>query len=697
MPAAAVDTASLSPPPAALRAAATIDLTGRELGGLWKIQAPPLELWRSIYAFTPEPEWLARVQASTVRFGAYCTAAVVSPDGLILTTHHCALPCIEANSGGKTDYVAAGFVARSRSQEIPCPRSFVDQLISTDDVTARIAAATSAYRVAGGSAQPQAEIARVEAECAAQHKLECRVVTSDYGQTYELHRYRRHGDIRLVFAPELRAAFFGGHEDNFTYPRYALDIAVLRIEDFARSDAASFLPLRQEPVAEGELVLAAGYPRGTARIGTVSQLLYEARFHQPFMIDVVSAEIDLLREVAAQGGAQGRRLHAQLFDMENALKGHQGHLAGLRDSLFVATRIRMEQAVQERIRARPELHAEYGDVWDRIAELDRARLEIAPRYSLGNPGAAFAPHLVMALQLGDYLYQSSLPEQKQTPFFRAQRAQLEKLLWQQRDTDPELAVGLLAAYLEVVERWLAPSDPLRTGLLRPNESPAAAAERLAATSRILDPKFRAQLLEGGDSAVQASHDPLVRYALSVPPLFHRIAAEWASVNDAADVQQQRLAAAVAAVLGGSSPPDASATLRISDGVVKRYVSGGTLHSASTTFYGMFDRAASFDGAEPWALPKRFEQSREHLDMAMPLNFVSTNDIAAGSSGSPVLDRDGLVVGLVFDNNLQALPNKFIYTDVDARAVSVHTSALLEALRSVYHGDWIAKELLGGRK
>lgn len=695
------NTQSLEPTAADLRTAARAELTGHELGALWPLEDAPVEAWRQTRDFDVDAAWLDHVRLASLRWGEYCSAAFVSSGGLAITNQHCVRACTEAISSGRDDFVQAGFLAESRREERLCPGAYVDQLVSVEDVTDRIreSAAAEVDPVAkqAGLGRVRAEL---EEECETEPGTVCQVVTLWGGARYRLYRYRRYDQIRLVFAPDLQAAWFGGEFDNFTYPRYALDIGFVRVyESDGRTPVrpASWFSTDPEGAVEGEPVFVVGNPGSTSRLATVSQLMYERTVRLPVRIQVLNAQMRLLEAYATTDEELAPRLRQDRFEVSNSLKAYEGQLEGLRDSLLVGTKIRWEQEFRAGIAASPELRQEYGDVWDRMAALQRRKLAVSPRLNATNVSLVGSPHLGLAAELVDYVRQMQLPESERRPQLRGDAARRFRVaLETDVAVDPAVAWISLTGYLRYAEMWLAADDPLRRALMRPDETVEQAAERLLADTKILNTEFRHALIEGGDEAIAASDDPLIAFARRANDEAGPLRAEWNAITAAEAEQERRLGQALVALHGTTMPPDATFTLRISDGVVKRYPYNGTMAPPATTFLGLFARAGEFDGVMPWTLSSRFEKAKSRIDMDTPLDFVLTNDITGGSSGSPVIDRDGRLVGIIFDSNIEQLPNEFLYRTDTGRAIAVHSAGILEALRSVYHANALVSELTARR-
>jgi hypothetical protein len=689
--------AQLQPAPAALRAAETAVLTGIELGTMWTFENPPLEYWQQTYGFSPSREWLDHVRLASVRYGNHCSASFVSPTGLVMTNHHCARDCVEAVSTPTQDYVLDGFYAPGRAQELTCPGLFLDQLVEIEDVTARVHGAAPAGAPAAQVAAAQEQVQRrLEEECSAAADLTCQVVNLYHGGQYQLYMYRRYAPVKLVWAPDLQAGFYGGDPDNFTYPRYNLDVAFLRAYEPDGQTVAStphYFRWNAQGAADGELVFITGNPGSTARLATVPQLVYEQRTRHPFVVEFLAAQLAVLRPYAAQGPEQERQVRETIFGVENSLKAYTGQLGGLRDTLLMGRKIRWERDFRARVQSDPALRDAYGDAWDRMAEIAARRNEVYSRVNLYNLDFLGEPHVQIAGMLVRYIRESTLPDDERLPAYRDERLpQVQQFLQSPIDPDPALALPLLAIRLDLAARWLPAGDPVFADLLRAGEAPAAAAARIAAASRVMDPAYRQQLMAGGVAALEASTDPLVVLARRMDARYRDILQRWQQIGADQTVQEQRLAEALFGVFGTQLPPDATFTLRITDGVVQGYPYNGTMAPPFTSIFGLYERAHNFRDEMPWMLPRPFAERRAAVNMATYYNFVTTNDITGGNSGSPMIDRAGRVVGIAFDGNIEQLPNEFLFSTEAGRTVGVHSAGILEALRNVYRTDALLREL-----
>ncbi len=660
-------------------------------GTMWTFDAPPLEYWQARYGFAPEAGWLERVRLASVRIPG-CSASMVSANGLVMTNHHCARACITAASPPDTNYQRSGFVARSVRDEKKCPAMYADQLRAIEDVTSRVRRRITARTATAKVAQRDSALAEIQGACTAPGE-HCQVVSFYQGGRYSLYRYRRFNDIRLVMAPEEAAAFFGGDPDNFTYPRFDLDLTLFRIyENDVPHRPAEHLRWSSAGAKEGDLVFVVGNPGSTGRLLTHAQLEYLRDVEYPGLIAAFGRAVAVLKEYIGTDEERARRLENQLFTAQNSFKAVTGYQSGLLDSALMAQKLTFERDFRARVAADPKLRANYADAWGAIARARTEQRSFARQarwYGFGGSQLlAFAGVLVRLPT------EAARPDSLRLPAYRSSGLEaLRKQVLAEAPVDKELEKLTLASYLTAAAKELPKGDPYLAAMLG-GRSPEVAAEALITGTRLDDVGVRRTLLEGGAEAVRGSDDPLIAVARRVATFSRPVATRTIRLEAAVSANAERIGEAIFAAYGTALPPDATFTLRISDGVVKGYEYNGTVAPYKTSFYGLYARSAEFDDTPPWRLPERWKAARERLDLTTPYNFVTTNDIIGGNSGSPMIDRDGAIVGLVFDGNIEQLPNRFVYTDEVARSVGVHSRAITAALRDAYGAAWLADELEG---
>jgi len=674
-----------------------------EFGTMWTFDAPPLDYWRRTYNFAPDQKWLDHVRLSAVRLvegpSPICSASFVSSRGLVMTNHHCARDCTASSSPPDSNYIQTGFAAATLNDEKKCESLAVDQLQSIQDVTTRVRAAITGKTPTEQASQRAAVIAQIQTECNQQTQLTCQVVPLYQGGMYSLYRYLRFSDVRLVMAPEGDIAFFGGDPDNFTYPRYNLDLTLLRVyqnnQPYAPTDYLKWSPAG---AAENELVFLVGNPGSTGRQSTISQMEYLRDIGYPATLAGYKRALAIYAELERTDTSAARRYQNDVFSVANAQKAYTGFRAGLLDTASVAKKRAFEREFRARIAADPKLQAQYGSTWDAIAAAQRELGTFRPqlRYESfgGNPVLGNSRLLGMAGQLVRIASESGKSDSARLVAFRGSGiAGMTAALSSDIPIDAAFERLALAAQLRAAQSELGPNDPFVRRALA-GRTPEAAASAIVRGTRVGDPAFRASLLRGGASAVASSSDPMIALARTIDPLNRALTRRADSLNAIIATNSEKIGQALFAAYGTALPPDATLTLRISDGVVKSFPSNGTIAPYKTTFYGLYERSADFDDKVPFKLPKRWVERRGNLDLATPFNFVSTNDIIGGNSGSPVINRNAEVVGLAFDSNIEGVANRFVFSTEIGRAVSVHSRGITESLRKMYDGSRIADELQG---
>ena len=664
-----------------------------EFGTMWTFDAPPLDYWRRTYNFAPDQKWLDHVRLASVRL-PNCSASFVSSRGLVMTNHHCGRDCTASSSPPDSNYIQTGFAAGTLADEKKCAGLYVDQLQSIQDVTSRVRSAITGKTPAEQAAQRTAVISQIQTECNQQTQLTCQVVTLYQGGMYSLYRYRRFNDVRLVMAPEGDIAFFGGDPDNFTYPRYDLDLTLLRVyennQPFAPTD---YLKWSGAGAVENELVFVVGNPGSTGRLNTISQMEFLRDVGYPATLAAYKRGLAIYAELARTDTSAARRYQNDVFGVANSQKAVTGYRTGLLDTLSMAKKRAFERELRARIAADPRLQAQYGSTWDAIAAAQRELATFNPQLRYQGFGGN-SRLLNIAGQLVRIASESGKPDSVRLPAYRGPAiSNMTAQLSQAIPIDTAFERLAIAAQLRAAQGELGPNDPF-VRLALAGRTPEAAAAALVRGTRLTDPAFRTSLLQGGAPAVAASTDPMIALARDIDPLNRVVTARANALNAIIASNSEKIGQALFAAYGTALPPDATFTLRISDGIVKSFPSNGTIAPYKTTFYGLYERSAAFDDRDPFKLPKRWVERKANLDLATPYNFVSTNDIIGGNSGSPVINRNAEVVGLVFDSNIEGISNRFIFSTDIGRTVSVHSRGITEALRKMYDGSRIADELQG---
>ena len=660
--------------------------------GMWTFDNLPLDQLRERYGFTPTQEWLDHLRLSSVRVGG-ASGSFVSPDGLVMTNMHVALGYVQSLSGADTDYVTNGFYASTRDDEPTAPNLEASVLVSMEEVTGRVHATAAGLSDADALRARRAEIARAEKESLDATGLFSRVVSLYNGGEYWLYRYKRYTDVRLVFAPENQAAFFGGDTDNFTYPRYCLDVAFFRVyEDGAPATTPHHLTITPEGPDPDELIFVPGNPGSTDRLFTYNQLEYQRDVRYPTYLDYFETYRDLLLDYAAMDAEHARRVQRQLLGTGNSLKAMGGEHRGLTDPELMRRLETRDDDFRERIAGSARAR-DYAAAFEAIASATRLAADsFAQRVYRSFVGSGLA---TTAGTIVRYVTEVEKPDAERLPgYHESELDALRFRLLSSAPVYPDLDAHLVAGFLEKSRAVLGADDPWVAAVLS-DETPAAVATRLLEGTRLTDVEFRRSLIEGGRAAVETSDDPLVALTRELDPQRRRDQQWFRDEVESRLVDAgQTLATARFDLYGRRTYPDATGTLRMTFGTVSGYPMNGTRAPHETTLYGLFDRALGFGNAGEHALPRRYWDRRSDLDLSTPVNFVSTADIIGGNSGSPVVNREGALVGLIFDGNIESLVGRYAYDAGRARAVAVHPGYILEALEVLYDTNALVGELRG---
>jgi hypothetical protein len=676
----------------------TIQAGAFDNGKMWTFEYPPLDYLRNTYGFSADAEWFRKAHLATLRL-SNCTASFVSPNGLVMTNHHCARESIEQVSRDGEDLVADGFIAGSLAGERPIEDYYADQLIEIRDVTDRVYAALEGVRgVQERATRREAVTGEIIGEISAEFGGEeagynVEMVELYAGGRYSVYVFKRYTDIRLVLSPEVQIAYFGGDWDNFTYPRYDLDMSFYRIYDDNGEPLQSenYFPFNEEGVSEGDLVFVIGNPGSTSRLQTVAQLEFRRDVEDRAVVELLRTRTEALQDYRDSHPEEAREMDLRntIFGFLNSLKAYSGQVEGLHDPVKIAKRRDHERKFQAAIDADPALREDYGGLIQRMAGLQDQKREhsaaMASFFALGHPtlGSSTVGRSLSAYQYLGAQNQGAPPEMLQ-----GIREAVEGTPNQPREIDE----AQLVQRLQDIVRNYGPDHPFTQGVLQ-GRTPEGLAAVIMSTSVLADSSSAAAALENGTLTVQ---DPAVVLAQAI--LQEYIPMQQAQLASAAEEEEiaSGLGRALFAIHGTDVPPDATFSLRIADGLVEDYEYNGTIAPVYTTFYGMYDHYYSYGAGSDWDLPDRWLSPPASFDLSTPLNFVSSADIIGGNSGSPVIDRNLEVVGLIFDGNIESLPGDYIYLPEENRSVSVDVRGILEALAEIYHADWLVEELLTGR-
>jgi len=662
--------------------------------GMWTFDNPPIKQLQEKYHFTPTQEWLDHVRLSCVRFNDGGSGSFVSARGLVLTNHHVARGQLQKNSTAERDYIKNGFYAATPEQEMKSPDLEVNVLVSTENVTERVRSAVDKAKTDQEEFKARkAVLADIQRESTQKTGLRSDIVTLYQGGEYWLYRYKKYTDVRIVFAPEEQIAFFGGDPDNFTYPRYDLDFTLFRIYENGKPlENKDYLKWNTKGASENELVFVTGHPGSTHRLDTVAQLEFERDYFETNLIKLLKHRIDAMKAYAALGEEQARQAGTRILGLENGLKSFEGRYKGLLDKNVMDKKKRDEEEFKSKVMSTPEGKQAYGGVWDAIAEAmrkDSTRVKQSLFRSTDSQLSSVGAGIV------DYVAEIKKPDAERLAGYH--EGQLESFrfsLFSPAPIYPAIEIASMTSSLEQALQELGPEDPFVKIVLN-GRSPKDAATEIVNGTKLADPEVRKKLVLGGGPAVAASTDPMIVLQRNLDPI-RRENVKWSEENVDGVLQQagEKLGKARFAAYGKNTYPDATFTLRLSYGQVKGYPMNGTKAPYKTTLYGLYDRAQSFDFMGPFALPSRYTAGRDKLDLSAPVDFVSTNDVTGGNSGSPVINRYAEIVGLIFDGNIESLVGDFVYSDEANRSVSVHTGVMTETLRKLYNAQRLADELSG---
>ncbi len=664
--------------------------------GMWLFNMAPKDLLQKKYGFAASDEWLTHLRLSSVRFGG-ASASFVSPDGLVLTNHHVGQGAIQNLSTKDRDLMKTGFYARTRREELPCPGVELWVLQEISDVTGPVTGAVKP----GMSTVEAAEaidkaIAVMEKDESERTGLRCAVVNLYSGGLFHLYKYKVLSDVRLVFAVEYGIAFFGGDPDNFTYPRYDLDVSLFRVyENGQPLKTPHYLKWSPKGVKEGELVLCSGNPGSTGRLLTLSQLEFLRDTNYPFTISNLQRRRALLHDYSKKGAEEARIALRNLFGVENSLKAVTGYQSGLLDTTLMEKKSREEQALREAVRKDAALEAEYGKAWDEIAAAQKAYSSFFKPYSFLERGQGLnTVYFGPARTLVRLAQERTKPNSERLREYRdANLASIQRSLLSPFPIYDEFEIVKLGDSLAQLRDELGNVQEIKW--LFGSRTPQDVARELISGTRLKDIEVRKSYLEGGWESICRSEDTMIKLALLVDPISRGLRSRYEKEVEAAEIKNgAQIARALFKLKGTSIAPDATSTLRLSFGVAKGYVENGRKIPYVTTLTGFYAKSAKNGNQPPYELPSSYVAKKSALDGGVPLNFVATCDSIGGNSGSPVVNRKAEFVGVLFDGNIQSLPTRFVYEDTISRSVMVDSRGILEALLKVYDAKPLVDEILG---
>jgi hypothetical protein len=651
-----------------------------DFGKMWAFEYLPLDYFQQTYNFRPDEAWIRKTRMSSLRFATFCSASFISPNGLIMTNHHCSRGEMGKVMKTGEDFDKNGFYATTQALERRVEGLFVKQLVQIKDVTKEV---TDALAKAQNDAQALALRDTTLDQLTAQYEadpawkgLEIEPVTYFNGGRFSLYGYKKYDDIRLVMIPELQLGYFGGDPDNFTYPRYTLDYTLWRAYENGKpvNSTANYFKFNTNGVKEGEPVFVIGNPGSTERYRTVAQLEYDRDYRYKILLTALRDQMQILQDEYRRKPSHG--LQEQIFELSNSVKAYEGVVAGLNDSTLMARKRSMENYIKSRSNA-----VKNGkDYWQQIADQYKPLYKDASEITLLAPGAGGSKTLLLLHYLN--AYRGAAAQGAGAGDLAELRTEIKKLT---ADLDDPIELRNFATLLRQVQQFASADDAYIQQLLK-GQTPDAVAANILQKTAYADSTRLDSLL-----AQPPVNDPLLQTAGILLPAYQKAAQNFGANTAARRALERQVGNEVYQIYGLNIPPDATFTLRLADGVVKSYEYNGTTAPIQTTYYGMYDRHYGFNKQFPWSLPPRWANPPTEL-LRSPLDFISTNDIIGGNSGSPIINKNAEVVGLVFDGNIESLPGNFIFDPTENRTISVHAGGIAAALKHIYKADRILQEL-----
>ena len=674
----------------------TLHITALADEGMWTFNNVPRAEIKKKYGFEVTDEWLDKVRLASVRFNNGGSGSFVSANGLVLTNYHIVEDIVAEVSTPEKDYAKEGFVAKTRADEIKAPSLELNVLMSIEDVTSRVNGAIKAGATDSEAfAARRAEIAAIEAESLKATGMRSDVVTLYQGGQYNLYRYKKYTDVRLVFVPEFQAAFFGGDPDNFNFPRFNIDTALVRVyENDQPVKPQHYFKWSTAGAKEGELVFVTGHPGSTSRLNTVAHLEQLRDTSIPIVLRLLERREAVLKKYMAMGEEQTRQAQTELNSVQNSLKVYRGQLKGLKDPALMARKTKEEDALRKSIAANPERQKTYGDAWDAIAKAHKAYPSYIRERRIFEQAGGFNSTLFnFARALVRLAAENEKPNAERLPEYTdARRTSLELSLYSPAPIHEDLEKLKLGDSLGFMVELLGADHELVKQVLA-GKTPEARASELIAGTKLKDPAYRKEVAQGGKAAIESSTDPMIVLAKMIDAKAREVRKRFESeVTGVERTNYAKIARALFETEGTKLYPDATFTLRLSYGAVEGYTENGKKVAPFTTLGGLYARSDAFKREFPYVLPQRWWDKKKDVNLNTPFNFVSTNDIIGGNSGSPTINQNGELVGLIFDGNIQSLVGDFMYDGSVNRAISVDSRGMLEVMKKIFGANELVAEL-----
>ncbi len=660
--------------------------------GIWLLNEFPRAAVKAKYGFDADDAFLKKLQLGSVRFNNGGSGSFVSGEGLVFTNHHVGADCIQKLSSKDHDYMKEGFAAASRSAEKPCPDLELNVLLKIDNVSEKVkGAAPVGTTPAEAGSKRRAAMSGIEKQCADRTGHRCDVVTLFSGGQYHLYEYQKYTDIRLVFAPEKDIAFFGGDPDNFVYPRWNLDIAFFRVYEGGKAlKPIHYLPWSKQGVKKGELTFVAGNPGSTGRLSTFTEMEMQRDVSLKLNLERHAGFIKALQEYSKSSPEAARVALEEIFSSQNSYKALSGFMRGLKDPEFMARKRAEEKALRAAIAKDAEKEKQYGGAW---AELEKITSDYAKFYDklmvFENMPGQYGSLLPIARNLYRYAIEKQKPNgERLREFSEANLVSVEEGMYSAAPQSASLEEAILAEYLRFSLSILGENNQVMVQALGGKGAKQVAKEAVAST-KLMAIENRKRIA-GSAELARSEEDGMLRIVRILEPEARKYRKMYEDqVQSRQSVETARIAQSQYS-LGGNVYPDATFTMRVSFGPVIGYKDAqGKAVKWKTDFAGMYRHAT---GVDPLALPPKWLERKKFLNLKVPFNYVTTADTHGGNSGSPTVNTKGEVIGILFDGNIEGLPNRYLYTDEQARSVHVASQGIVEALRKIYQADWLLREL-----
>jgi hypothetical protein len=666
-----------------------------DTGKMWTFEYPPIDYFEEEYGFTADEDWFDLVRMASLKFATYCSASFVSEDGLIMTNHHCARQNVTKVTQDGEDLHKNGFISFTLEEERSVPGLFVEQTVLFKDVTDEIRNALEEGNTEDEKLAIKSKIIEeIETRVTEETGLRVSITPLYEGARYSLYGYKRYDDVRLVFAPEEQLGSFGGEEDNFTYPRYTLDFSFFRVYDENGNPLKTdhYYKWSDNGAEVNEPVFVVGNPGSTNRLKTVAQLEYYRDISYPRTLELIDGLIETYESIIESDPERESELKDNLLNFYNSKKAYTGMLKGLRDPILMQRKRDFENNFKSAVQADEELNKKYGNLWVNIEEIRSELRKITnKRFALQMNRFTTPRYFFIAEEMVNIAEELKKPESERDDLYVGDELEVSIEEMIPKDFDFEMNYKLLNQKVKIISENLGDDKELiqkMTGGKTGDE----AVDYLLSNSSLTNIDDMKALVAAGPDSILNGNDPFIYFILNTKETSERLDEKMDELTELEDTYNEKIGRALFEIYGTSIPPDATFTVRISDGVVKGFPYNGTIASPYTTFYGMYDRYYSFNEEFPWSLPERWENPPKDFDLSTKYNFITTNDLTGGSSGSAMINKDAEVVGLSFDGNIQGLPGNFIYRTEENRAVGVHSAAIIEALEKIYNLYRISEEL-----